>query len=194
VHRGADVRCDVGKAILSGQTAAAGSAFEDAPQADASIDKEAVVDPIVAGEDASFTVTVHAGGTGASENVVLTDLNDTGHGWTVAGTDAGDCVDTQVPDGETLTCNFGDVPNGEDRTVTITMTSDEGDCALGIANTASVASSNDHDASNNEDSDSITERDYPAIQGINLVVVTTVVSINLLVDLVYAWLDPRIRY
>jgi peptide/nickel transport system permease protein len=42
--------------------------------------------------------------------------------------------------------------------------------------------------------DSITERDYPAIQGINLVVVTTVVTVNLLVDLVYAWLDPRIRY
>jgi peptide/nickel transport system permease protein len=42
--------------------------------------------------------------------------------------------------------------------------------------------------------DSITERDYPAIQGINLVVVTTVVGVNLLVDLVYGWLDPRIRY
>ena len=42
--------------------------------------------------------------------------------------------------------------------------------------------------------DSITERDYPAIQGINLVVVTTVVTVNLMVDLVYAWLDPRIRY
>jgi len=42
--------------------------------------------------------------------------------------------------------------------------------------------------------DSITERDYPAIQGINLVVVTTVVTVNLIVDLVYAWLDPRIRY
>jgi peptide/nickel transport system permease protein len=42
--------------------------------------------------------------------------------------------------------------------------------------------------------DSITERDYPAIQGINLVVVTTVITVNLLVDLLYAWLDPRIRY
>ena len=42
--------------------------------------------------------------------------------------------------------------------------------------------------------DSITERDYPAIQGINLVVVTTVVLVNLGVDLVYAWLDPRIRF
>ena len=42
--------------------------------------------------------------------------------------------------------------------------------------------------------DAITERDYPVIQGINLVVVTTVVTVNLLVDVVYAYLDPRIRY
>ncbi|MBI2217819.1 MAG: ABC transporter permease [Candidatus Rokubacteria bacterium] len=42
--------------------------------------------------------------------------------------------------------------------------------------------------------DAITERDYPVIQGINLVVVTTIVTVNLLVDVVYAYLDPRIRY
>jgi peptide/nickel transport system permease protein len=42
--------------------------------------------------------------------------------------------------------------------------------------------------------DAISERDYPVIQGINLVVVTTVVLINLVVDVAYAWLDPRIRY
>jgi peptide/nickel transport system permease protein len=42
--------------------------------------------------------------------------------------------------------------------------------------------------------DAITERDYPVIQGINLVIVTTVVMVNLLVDMVYAYLDPRIRY
>jgi peptide/nickel transport system permease protein len=42
--------------------------------------------------------------------------------------------------------------------------------------------------------DAITERDYPVIQGINLVVVTTVVTVNLLVDFVYAYLDPRIRF
>ena len=40
----------------------------------------------------------------------------------------------------------------------------------------------------------ITERDYPVIQGINLVVVTTVVGVNLVVDFVYAYLDPRIRF
>ncbi|MBI2207365.1 MAG: ABC transporter permease [Candidatus Rokubacteria bacterium] len=42
--------------------------------------------------------------------------------------------------------------------------------------------------------DAITERDYPVIQAINVVVVTTVVAVNLLVDLAYAYLDPRIRY
>ncbi|MGH7275695.1 MAG: ABC transporter permease, partial [Candidatus Rokuibacteriota bacterium] len=42
--------------------------------------------------------------------------------------------------------------------------------------------------------DAITERDYPVIQGINLVVVATVVFVNLTVDVAYAWLDPRIRY
>ncbi|MGH2357195.1 MAG: SpaA isopeptide-forming pilin-related protein [Candidatus Limnocylindria bacterium] len=141
--------------VLSGQTASAAFAFEDAPQADASIDKEAVVDPIVAGEPASFTITVIAGGTGDSEDVVLTDLNDTGHDWTVSGADAGACTDTTVADGETLTCDFGTVPNGETRSVTITMASDPDDCELGIANTASVSSSNDHDSSNNQDSDSI---------------------------------------
>jgi peptide/nickel transport system permease protein len=42
--------------------------------------------------------------------------------------------------------------------------------------------------------DAITERDYPVIQGINLVVVTTVVAVNLMVDFAYAYLDPRIRF
>jgi len=42
--------------------------------------------------------------------------------------------------------------------------------------------------------DAILQRDYPVIQGINLLVVTIIVLINLLVDLTYAVLDPRIRY
>jgi peptide/nickel transport system permease protein len=37
-------------------------------------------------------------------------------------------------------------------------------------------------------------RDFPAIQGGVLVVATTFVTINLLADLLYAWLDPRISY
>lgn len=42
--------------------------------------------------------------------------------------------------------------------------------------------------------DAISERDYPVIQAINLAVVTTVVIVNLVVDMTYASLDPRIRY
>jgi peptide/nickel transport system permease protein len=42
--------------------------------------------------------------------------------------------------------------------------------------------------------DAISQRDYPVIQGVNLVVVTMIVLVNLLVDALYAVLDPRIRY
>jgi peptide/nickel transport system permease protein len=42
--------------------------------------------------------------------------------------------------------------------------------------------------------DAINQRDYPVIQGVNLVVVSFIVLINLAVDALYAVLDPRIRY
>lgn len=42
--------------------------------------------------------------------------------------------------------------------------------------------------------DAITWRDYPVIQGINLVLATGIIFINLIVDILYAFLDPRIRY
>jgi ABC-type dipeptide/oligopeptide/nickel transport system permease component len=37
-------------------------------------------------------------------------------------------------------------------------------------------------------------RDYPLVQGCILLIAVTYVAVNLLVDLLYAWLDPRIRY
>ncbi len=42
--------------------------------------------------------------------------------------------------------------------------------------------------------DAINHRDYPVIQGVNLVVVSTIVLMNLTIDALYAVLDPRIRY
>jgi len=42
--------------------------------------------------------------------------------------------------------------------------------------------------------EAITQRDYPVIQGVNLVVVAAIVLVNLAVDTLYAVLDPRIRY
>jgi peptide/nickel transport system permease protein len=40
----------------------------------------------------------------------------------------------------------------------------------------------------------INQRDYPVIQGVNLLIVSVVVLTNLVVDACYAYLDPRISY
>ena len=42
--------------------------------------------------------------------------------------------------------------------------------------------------------DAVNQRDYPVIQGVNLLIVTVVVVVNLIVDACYVLLDPRIRY
>jgi glutathione transport system permease protein len=42
--------------------------------------------------------------------------------------------------------------------------------------------------------DSIAFRDYPMIQGVVLVFALEFVAVNLLVDVLYARIDPRIRY
>lgn len=41
---------------------------------------------------------------------------------------------------------------------------------------------------------SIGNRDYAVIQGVTMIYAITLVIANLLVDITYAWLDPRIRY
>ena len=40
----------------------------------------------------------------------------------------------------------------------------------------------------------IQRRDYPVLQGGMLVIAFSFVIINLLVDILYSWLDPRVRY
>jgi len=42
--------------------------------------------------------------------------------------------------------------------------------------------------------EAILARDYPVVQGVVLVVATMFIVVNLIVDLLYAYLDPRIRY
>jgi len=42
--------------------------------------------------------------------------------------------------------------------------------------------------------EAILYRDYPVVQTNVMLVATTLVTLNLMVDLSYAWLDPRIRY
>jgi peptide/nickel transport system permease protein len=40
----------------------------------------------------------------------------------------------------------------------------------------------------------LAKSDYPVVQSLTLYIGTVVVLMNLTVDVVYAWLDPRIRY
>ena len=41
---------------------------------------------------------------------------------------------------------------------------------------------------------SVTNRDYPVLMGVTLLLASVVALVNLVVDLLYAYLDPRIRY
>ena len=40
----------------------------------------------------------------------------------------------------------------------------------------------------------ITSRDFPVIQAIVVMIAVVVLLLNLVLDLTYAWLNPRIRY
>ncbi len=40
----------------------------------------------------------------------------------------------------------------------------------------------------------ISQRDYPVVQGVVLVIATFFILLNLLTDLMYAWVDPRVSY
>lgn len=42
--------------------------------------------------------------------------------------------------------------------------------------------------------EALNRRDYPIISGVNVIVATFVLSMNLIVDLTYGWLDPRVKY
>ncbi len=42
--------------------------------------------------------------------------------------------------------------------------------------------------------DAILSRDYPIVQGVVLVMALSVCIANIVVDLLYGYLDPRIRY
>ena len=41
---------------------------------------------------------------------------------------------------------------------------------------------------------SVSNRDYPVLMGVTLLLASVVAVVNLIVDLLYAYLDPRIRY
>jgi ABC-type dipeptide/oligopeptide/nickel transport system permease component len=42
--------------------------------------------------------------------------------------------------------------------------------------------------------DSVFHRDYTAVQAIVVLITVSVLVLNLLLDVIYGWLNPRIRY
>ena len=40
----------------------------------------------------------------------------------------------------------------------------------------------------------LNRRDYPVVSGVNLFFATMVIGVNLMIDLIYPYLDPRVRY
>lgn len=93
---------------------------------------------ITSGQTASFTIvataiTVNLGN--IVENFTLTDVLPAGT-WTIGGPDAASCL----INAGTLTCNFGNVPEGQTRTITVSRVATAADCGTTITNTASVTS------------------------------------------------------
>jgi uncharacterized repeat protein (TIGR01451 family)/fimbrial isopeptide formation D2 family protein len=105
--------------------------------------------PISAGQTATFTIVVTAGGTGDSAGVTLTDNLPAGLTWSLgsANDEAACSIDTAL-DPDRLSCNFGAMVNGSTRTVVLNGVTDAGDCPQ-ISNTATVSATVDVNPNNN---------------------------------------------
>lgn len=103
------------------------------PPADLSIAKTDAPDPVVLGQNASYTLTATNNGPSATTGVVVTDTLPAGTTFVSATPSAGSCSQASG----VVTCPIGSLASGASATVTIVVTpTAEG----GINNTATVAS------------------------------------------------------
>jgi uncharacterized repeat protein (TIGR01451 family) len=144
---------DAAVATSTTDTAAANdSSSEDtevAPVVDLSVAKSDGVDPVVAGTDLTYTITVANGGPSDATGVVVTD--DVPPGTTFVSVDAGG-----VEAGGTVTWNIGALALGASRDLHVTVHVVPGRTA-DLSNTASVSGDQD-DADGTNDSDTETTR------------------------------------
>lgn len=119
------------------------------PSPDVSVLKTTSTPSVTAGSPVSYSIVVSAGGTGNSDNVVLTDTLPSGFSWTVGGTDAGACSPASpIAGGNVLTCNFGTMAPGASKSITLTAPTTAASCGT-INNTATVAALLDINPNNN---------------------------------------------
>lgn len=85
--------------------------------ADLSVDKVDDIDPVVVGQDFSYTITVTNGGPSTATNVTLTDTLPPGVIFVSVTSSQGSCNHVAG----VVTCNLGTIPSGGTATVTITI-------------------------------------------------------------------------
>jgi uncharacterized repeat protein (TIGR01451 family) len=107
------------------------------------VSKSTPTPTISAGDLAKYNVSVTAGGTGSSTNIVMTDTLPAGFTWTVGGADAAACSPgSPVAGGTTLTCSFGTMESGAARKITLAAVTTAASCGT-IYNTAVVTATGD---------------------------------------------------
>lgn len=117
---------------------------------DTSIEKEATTPVVNAGDEATFTITVTAGGSGTNENVTLTDqVHGSALDWSFEVSGDGTSGDCSISASALLLCEFGDLEPEDSVTVVLTYQTNEDDCPS-IANSATVSATDDVDLSDNE--------------------------------------------
>jgi uncharacterized repeat protein (TIGR01451 family) len=115
---------------------------------DVGVEKTAFATPINAGEEAKYTITVTAGGTGTSQNVTLhDDLPDVAGTWT-ATLQSPDGDDTCAVVGDDLDCSFGSMEPGQQKVVVLTYLTVAADCGT-LLNDVFVSSTLDTDQDGN---------------------------------------------
>lgn len=119
--------------------------------ADLSVTKSDNPDPVIAGEDLTYTVTVTNGGPSDATNVVFTDNLPTGTSFTSASASQGTAC---TEDNNVVTCNLGSLADGATATVTIVVTVAP-ETQGNITNTASAAG--DETDPNAADSTNVTQ-------------------------------------
>ncbi len=102
---------------------------------DVRITKTADQSPILAGQTASYTITVWNAGDGTARNVTVNDPLPAGIAWT---DNSGACT---IADG-ILSCNFGDLAKDAQASVTVSGPTTVQDCGM-LPNQATVAASNE---------------------------------------------------
>jgi uncharacterized repeat protein (TIGR01451 family) len=124
---------------------------------DVSVSKSPDAGTANAGDPISFSITVsNESPNSDAENVTLADdLPNGGLNWAITDDPASACEITGAVGSQHLSCDFGTIPVGETRTVTVSSPTDAEDCGT-INNTVTVSADGDIDPLNNTDTGDIT--------------------------------------